>query len=58
MLPLQRKQAEAEEAQRALVDRAAACAPGGGEGGKRKAAAGDLEAQLREAQRRVTNPNP
>jgi chromosome segregation ATPase len=56
LLPLQRAHAEAEEAQRALVDNAAAaCDPGGGggEGGKRKPAAGDVEAQLREAQRRV-----
>ena len=56
LLPLQRKHAEAEEAQRALVDNAAAARDpggGGGEGGKRKAAAGDVEAQLREAQRRV-----
>jgi len=56
LLPLQRKHAEAEEAQRVLVDNAAAARDpggGGGEGGKRKAAAGDVEAQLREAQRRV-----
>ena len=56
LLPLQRKHAEAEEAQRALVNSAAAARDpggGGGEGGKRKAAAGDVEAQLREAQRRV-----